>query len=304
MRRFWPLLLLSIILLVAIMAQQARGPEKQVRSAAPQRIISLAPSLTEIAFELGLENKIKGVTRYCNYPPAAKSLPRIGSFLDPNFDAIVQHQPDLVLLLDNTPRISQQLQQLGIPTLAVNNETLSNIDHAIDQIGDATSTQQQATTLRQSIQQAISQIQQKVAKQNKPSVLLIISRDSDEGALSNRYIAGHHDFYQSLIQLAGGINAYPYTRTAIPSLSAEGILQLNPDIIIELFPAADEHPFDLQKIQQQWQQLNNISPLTAIHNNQLHMIEADYTTIPGPRLPLLLKNIAQLIHPGLNWEDS
>ncbi len=304
MRRFWPLLLLFAILLVAIVAQQARMPEKQTVLSSPERIISLAPSLTEIAFALGLGNKLVGVTRYCNYPPAAKTLPRIGSFLDPNFDAIVQLQPDLVLLLENNPRIIKQLHQLDIATLAVNNETLLDIDNAINKISQPTHTTQQANMLRTTIHDVITGIQQQVADQEKPRVLIVISRDGDSGPITNRYIAGHHDFYDDLIQLAGGINAFPDNKIAIPSLSAEGLLQLNPDIIIELFPAADEHPFNLQKISQQWQQLHQISPLTAVQNNQVHIIEADYTTIPGPRLPLLLKEMARLIHPNLKWDAS
>ena len=264
MRRFWPLLLLLAILLVSLIGQQISSPAKKVDSSQAERIVSLAPSLTEIAFALGLDSKIKGVTRYCNYPPAAQLLPRIGSFLDPNFDAIVQLQPDLVLLLDNNPKVVSQLHQLNIATLTVKNETLTDIDDAIGKIGGRTGTQQQAATLRASIKQSIAKIQQRTADQEKPRVLIIISRESDQGPISNRYVAGHHDFYHDLIQLAGGINAYPDSSIAIPSLSAEGLLQINPDIIIELFPAAGEHPFDFHNIKQQWQQLDKISPLKAV----------------------------------------
>ncbi len=304
MRRFWPLLLLFAILLVAIVGQQAREPVKPATLQASERIISLAPSLTEIAFSLGLGERLVGVTRYCNYPPQAQILPRIGSFLDPNFDAIVQLQPDLVLLLENNPQLIKQLHQLNIPTLAVNNETLLDIDNAINKIGQYTHTTQQAQTLRTAMHDILTDIQKQIADQAKPRVLIVISRESDNGPITHRYIAGHHDFYHDLIQLAGGINAFPDNKIAIPSLSAEGLLHLNPDVIIELLPAPDEHPFSRHKIKQQWQQLHQISPLIAVQNNQVHIIEADYTTIPGPRLPLLLKEMARLIHPSLEWDPA
>jgi iron complex transport system substrate-binding protein len=123
------------------------------------------------------------------------------------------------------------------------------------------------------------------------------SKNSDQS--STIYVAGHNDFYNDLIMLAGGQNAFTNTSLKTGTLSTEGILSLNPDVIIDMFPEPDDHNYDLDKVRQQWQSLPQVN---AVKNNRVHILEENYATIPGPRLGLLLKQMAQLIHPELDWQ--
>ena len=118
MRHFWPLFLFVIILVVAVIGINSQSTIRPSQHAIPERIISLAPSITETVFALGLGNNVIAVTDYCEFPTDVLNLPKVGGFIDPNLEAIVALQPDLVILLANQQQTIKQLQQLNIPTLA------------------------------------------------------------------------------------------------------------------------------------------------------------------------------------------
>ena len=300
MRRFWPLLLFVIIALIAISAYQPIKPSNNVLNNEPQRIISLAPSITETVYALGLGDKVVAVTDYCDYPSDVLSLAKVGGFINPNLEAIVALQPDLVILLANQTKTVEQLQQLNIPLLTVRNTTLNDIQQAISLIGQQTQHQTQAQQLLDDIELQINTIQQHVAELQQPRVMIAIGHSIGSEQIESIYIAGQHDFYNDLITLAGGQNVYQDKKIKVPSLSTEGILQLNPQVILDIFPEADDHDAKLDQVLQQWQ---NLKYVDAVKNNRVHIIEQDYATIPGPRVFQLLKQMAQLIHPELDWED-
>jgi len=300
MRRFWPLLLFIVIFAIIALkpdTQQAIKPHVSE----PQRIITLAPSITETAFALGLGDKIIAVTDYCDYPAATQDLPKVGGFVNPNLEAIVGLQPDLVILLAEHQNVIKQLQQLNIATFTVNNNTLAGIRTSIEQIGQRTGQQEQAETLNKTIQQKIQHIQTKTTGLARPKVMLAMGHSLGDDQMRSVFIAGNNDFYNDLIYLAGGENAYQDSRLKVPSFSAEGLLKLNPDIIFDIFPDAHEHDYDLDQVKKQWQSLELI---TAVKNDQIHIIEQGYATIPGPRIFMLLEQMAPLIHPELDWHNS
>ncbi len=299
MRHFWPLILFLIIFLFAIFAPKQTTITEKSTPSVPQRIITLAPNITEIAFALGLDEKVVAVTKYCDYPEEACLLPHVGGFIDPNLEAIVALQPDLVILLASQQQTIKQLQQLNIPTLAVKNATLLDIKNSISDIGEATQHQQQAQQLLNDINNQITFITQKVAMLDRPSVMITMGHSSGGEHVKNIYIAGQHDFYNDLIILAGGQNSYQSRNLKVPSLSIEGIMQLNPDIIIDIFPEASDHNADIAQVKQQWRTLKYVN---AIKNNRVYIIEENYSTIPGPRIIQLLDKMARLIHPELNWD--
>jgi len=301
MRRFWPLILFLIIFLIAFFGFNKVPSVENPSPIAPQRIITLAPNITEIAFALGLDKEVVAVTKYCDYPEKACKLPHVGGFIDPNLEAIVALQPDLVILVASQRQTIAQLQQLNIPTLAVKNASLLDIRTSIADIASATHHQQQAEQLLAEIEQQISIITQKVSGLHRPNVMISMGHSSGSEQVKSVYIAGQHDFYNELIQLAGGKNSYQSKHLKVPSLSIEGIMQLNPDVIIDIFPEASDHNADIDQVKQQWQNLHHVN---AIKNNRIHIIEENYATIPGPRIFRLLDTMAALIHPELEWDTT
>lgn len=300
MRRFWSLLLFVIIFIVALIGINLQSTSDETQSSAPQRIITLAPSITETAFALGLGEKVIAVTDYCDFPPVAQHLPKVGGFIDPNLEAIVAFQPDLVILLANQQQTVEQLQRLNIPVLAVRTTTLTDIKQTIISIGQRTEHNEQAQQLLKRINQKIIGVQQHVVGLERPKVLIAMGHSIGSEHMKNVFIAGQNDFYNDLITLAGGQNAYQDSHLNVPSLSIEGILQLDPQVILDIFPEASDHHADLNQVLKQWHELTYID---AVKHNRVHIIEQDYATIPGPRIFLLLEQFARLIHPELDWDN-
>jgi len=298
MRRFWPLLLFVIIFVIAWLANHQEI--KQQSANTPQRIISLAPSITETLFALDLADNIVAVTDYCDYPPAALSLPKVGGFVDANLEAIIALRPGLVIVLAQQQTTIAQLKQLNIATLVVRNTTLAEIKQAMIQIGQATGKTEQALSLLAEMDNVITNIEKKLQGLDRPNMLVSIGHSLNNNQLNTIYIAGQHDFYNDLIVLAGGHNVYQDQNLKVPSLSLEGVIQLNPQIIIDIFPDADDHDDDLENIMQKWQALPYID---AVDNKRVYIVEASYATIPGPRIVLLLNQFARFIHPEVNWDE-
>jgi len=298
MRRFWPLVLFVIILSIALFSNQ-KSPESSIDSTQiPQRIISLAPSITETLFAIGAGPQVVGVTKYCDYPSATESLPKVGGFIDPNIEAIVALQPDLVVLLTNHAGVIKQLKQLNINVLPVSNTSLDDIKQTITTLGQATEHKDKAKQIVDNINAKIAVIKAKVANLPKPRVMIAMGHSIGSENITQVFIAGKHDFFNDLIELAGGTNAYQGTHLKVPSVSIEGIMQLNPQVILDVFPEPDDHRDDLNLILKRWHKMRYVD---AIKNNRIHIIEEDYATIPGPRIFLLLEQIAPFIHPEVDW---
>jgi iron complex transport system substrate-binding protein len=132
-------------------------------------------------------------------------------------------------------------------------------------------------------------------------VLICIGRSTDSARLSGIYIAGRDGFYNEIIQSAGGINVYRDEQVAYPQISAEGVLQLNPDVIVDLVSQIQPGAETREEIVAQWGQLRLI---TAVRESQVHIIAGNYALRPGPRYIKFLEEIARLIHPEAFVEDQ
>ncbi len=292
----WPLLLLLILLQFSF-----TFPVKATTlwlKQAPSRIVSLSPHITETLFALGAGSKVIAVTRYCDYPNEAIALPSIGGLVDVNIEAIVALNADLVILLSSQQAVQQQLKSLGIRTLTVSSRTLVDIKSTIRHVGIATGYQQEATQLLTHMTEQITAMQLAVKPLAKPTVMISVSHPLGDNALHSVYIAGQQDFYNDLLQIAGGENVYQRPYPIVPHISLEGILNLNPDVIIDVFPEADDLSVSLDTIYAQWMTLESVQ---AVQNEQVHIIQADYATIPGPRVITLLKHLVSILHPELAW---
>ncbi len=150
----WLYLLLIILCMVGARfvisgIRQAQNRGCSPLSNNPGRIVSLAPNLTEILFALGLEDKIVAVTLHCNYPPAAAGKPKIGTFWQPNIEAVIAAKPTLVITLgfEQQRNLAERLRRIGLHCLTVNIEKVSELFEAIDGIGTATGKQYEANQL-------------------------------------------------------------------------------------------------------------------------------------------------------------
>jgi iron complex transport system substrate-binding protein len=261
------------------------------------RIISLAPSITETLFALGLGEQVVGVTRYCNYPPEALTKPKVGGYLDPNIEAIVALRPDVVITFPNYQSLEQRLKQLGISILQIRHQKLRDILDSIRIIGTATGKETEAKALLTALRSRIENIKAKTADLPRPRVLVVMARPLGN-PLKEVFIAGTADPYDEMIQIAGGINAYRGSFIRVPPLSAEGIIHLNPEVIIDLISSQEMKGWNDKVLFQDWANLPEVS---AVKTGRVHFFTDDFDTVPGPRFILTLEKMARVIHPEANW---
>jgi iron complex transport system substrate-binding protein len=249
---------------------------------APQRIVSLSPSETEVLFALGLDDRIVGVTDYCNYPEAALDKPKVGG-LQGNIEAIMALEPDLVIGgLSLNKDTLQYLEKQGLRVFQVEPKS---IDEAIDRIltlGVITDTLERAEQVAAQMneeRQIVLDAVQDLTPEEKKRVYL---------EFSPGYTVGKGVFMDELITLAGGINVAGDQEGWI-QISEEKIIEADPEVIIYT-----EGPGNLQDIILQRSGWENI---TAIREGRLHSVNDDLISRPGPRLTQGLLAIAQAIYP-------
>ncbi len=260
----------------------------------PQRIVSMAPSATEILFALGLGDRVVGVTRYCDYPAATRQLAKVGGFVDPNYEAIVALRPDLTILLTSHRDVKAELEKLRIPTLTTPHETIADIDEAIRLIGKACGVTERAEVFRGDLQRRTKAVRRLVEGRERPKVLVCIGRDTASGQLSGLYVAGRFGLYDEIIDLAGGVNAYEDDKVAYPQISAEGLLQMNPDVIVDLVSRIEPEGKSPGELKRQWRTVRTVA---AVRTGQVHIIVGDHALRPGPRYIQFLEQMARLLHP-------
>lgn len=258
----------------------------------PQRIISMSPSITETLFALGVGNRVVGVTDFCSYPKKACALPKIGGLLNPSVEAWIQLKPDLIIHQDDSHRLRINAQNLGIQTLAISMANIENIFKSIQKLGKELGCVPEATALIQKLQSGIQNQKIRLQRVPKKSVLLLLGEGSDPGGAL--YAVGRSTFLGELLELAGGENVLTDPTISYPKISKEFILRHSPEVIIEAGPDANLSAAEKEIKLKQWQRF---STLTAVKNESIYFVGADYILIPGPRFLNILDHFARVIHP-------
>jgi len=253
------------------------------------RIVSLAPSITETLFELGLGDRVVSVTRYCLFPPEARNKPQVGGYYDPNFEAVVTARPDLVITLTEHEEVRKELGKLGLATITVDQTTVPGILASVLQIGTACGCPEKAARLHEHLEARLQEIAKRTSGKPRPRVLISIGRMAGDASMNRITVCGRKGFFEELIGLAGGRNAFE-REIAFPALSAEGLLETRPDVIIDLWPDLKEKGLDADTVRNQWK---GIPGLRA----RISVIGESYAMIPGPRIVLLLEDLVRAIHP-------
>jgi len=239
-------------------------------------IISLAPSITEILFELGLGDNIVGTTTFCDYPEEAKLIPKISDYTNPNIEEILKLQPTLVF----TPGteqidINKALQGCGIKTKTINPESIEGVMKSILRISDITGTQGQAFKIVEDLSLRINTVRKKVRAipaKKRPRVFIEIWHDPI-------ITAGKGSFIDELITLAGGQNIAYDTRGPYVRFSPELVIKRNPDCIILGYMATGTESKEAIAKRLGWPEISAVK-----NGNIIDDINPDLFLRPGPRL--------------------
>ena len=267
----------------------------------PRRIVSLAPSITEILFALGEGDRVVGVTRYCDYPPEAAKVAKVGGYMDPSYELIVALKPDVVILLDSHGDAIAQLGRVGVRTLSVPHKTIGDIQEAILKIGEACRATAKAEQMVNEMRTRHEKVRRAVAGRDHPSVLICIGRDTDSGQLGGMYMAGRKGFYDEIIEVAGGVNAYTDERVAYPQLSAESVIEIDPEVIVDLASHIKPGAKTPEEMVRQWAPLRMVK---AVRNGRVHVIVGTHALRPGPRYVGFLEELAHLLHPEAFGQEA
>lgn len=248
----------------------------------PVRIVSLAPSITEILFALGLDEQIVGVTDFCDYPDAAKSKAKVG-YSNPSTEALIALRPELVLTPRDflRPDLQAKLDQLKIPLFVLDAHTVEDILLHIQMLGKMFEKTSVASDVTQKMRQRITDIRRKVDPLPPRRVLYVLN--------SQPLIAvGPGSFIHPMIGLAGGVNIAAQAGVAYPKLSMEAVLKEDPEVLI--FPSETVPRSE----QQQWKRWDSLS---AVKQQRFHEVSSSLLNRPGPRIIEGLEQLARAIHP-------
>lgn len=259
----------------------------------PKRVVSLAPSITEIIFALGQEANLKGVTRFSDYPPQARKFPKVGSYVHLDVEKIVALKPDLCIAVkDGNPvTIIEKLESMNIPVYAVDPRNLSGTMDAMIEMGRLLNAREKAALAVADMKKRIDHITSLTeTAEHTPGVFFQIG-------ITPIVAVGTNTFINELIVLAGGNNLtkgpVPY-----PRLSKEQVLWLSPEIMIITSMARGEV---FEKVKREWQQWNRIP---AVANDAVYLVDSDLFDRAAPRLVDGLEVLARLIHPELFVQES
>ncbi len=246
----------------------------------PERIISGSPGNTEILFALGLEDRVVGVTDWCDFPQEALGKPKIGNIAPLNIERVVSLRPDLVLACNlNGKDPVEKLTELGLPVVALNPMSLQDIIEAVRLVGLVTGEEKGAEKLAEKLEETIKRVDKsQTFTKERLKVFIAIGND-----LNSLWTAGSGSFLDETVNLLGGINIAGGLGFTWGQVSLEYILKMDPDIILtELEPEI-------------FFKDSFFSQITAARKKQIYQIDVNTFSRPGPRLIEAVNDLALLM---------
>jgi iron complex transport system substrate-binding protein len=244
--------------------------------------------LTETVFALGLGERLVGVSAYCDYPPEAQRIDRVGTFITPNVEAIVAKRPDIILAVPSPGNRSpvESLERLGLRVVVVDPQTLDGIKRSLIDVGVVLGRDAGARGLVAEIEARIAAVQARVKDAQRRKVLMVVGQNP-------LIVAGSATVQDELIALAGGINLGAVAGKGWPHISIEYALSAAPEVIIDstMGPEVGGGDSDTRKF---WR---NFPTIPAVKTGRISGYKAYEVLRPGPRIGEALETIARFIHP-------
>jgi cobalamin transport system substrate-binding protein len=257
----------------------------------PERIVSMAPNITEILFALGLGGRVAGVTRFCDYPPEAQRLPRIGGLVDPNAEIVRSLDPDLVIAFRGNPlRLVDRIRKLGLPVFVLDiGRSLDDLPGLITKIGRVTATEARAESLAAGLRTRLAAVDAALERTaGRPKVFVLLYGQG-------LWTCGGESYVNDLIGRAGGTNV----ASALPKKWAlykrEGIIRDDPDVVFILARSAADFAAGRDRLAA----IPGIGAVSAVRTGRIYEIDENAASRFGPRLVDVLDRMAALLHPDL-----
>lgn len=250
------------------------------------RIISLAPSVTEILFAIGLDEEIVGVTAFCDYPEKARSKPKVGGMINPSIEKIIALEPELILAVKGLhgDELASELERLHLPLVLMDVSSIHNILGEINHIGVLVGKTGEAQALVSRMKTRMNRVRDRVQVFPRPRALYVMWNDP-------LMTVGPESFIGELLEAAGGENIAPSSRAGYVRISMEEVLAKNPEVVIFSSEMGEATVLSEQKKWKGWKLLS------AVQNNRLYSINSDIVHRAGPRIVDGIEALSELLHP-------
>jgi len=283
-------LVITLLLSISVEGKESFFTDEMGRtvkiSYPPMRIISLAPSITEILFALGLNEEIEAVTDFCDYPEAVSKRPRVGGFINPNIEKIVSLKPDLIIAIRDGNRMGtiDRLNELAFPVYVVDPKSFDGVITTLQNIGDIVGRQENSKNIVNEIK----------AKREKTAILTR-SLPRPKVFFQIGYLpmitVGKGSLADELIRLAGGRSISENESLNYPPYNIEIVVQKAPEIIIMSSMESKRNYSGLIKMWQNWKSI------PAVKRNAIHIVDSNIVDRPTPRIVGGLEAMLRIIHP-------
>ena len=270
-----------VVLAAAAASCRSRATASRAISDAGGRIVSLSPGITETLFAIGVGASVVARSDYCDYPPEAQPLPRVGTSITPNYEAIARLSPSLIVSEDNAAARRRELEALG-QTLLLRWLSLDEVVRGIRELGKVTGAQPSADVLAERLARRLGVAAPAVA----PKILLVIG--SDTGRLDDIWFIRKNSLQGAALHAAGGRNAVSEDVPGQPRLSLERLVALDPDAVIVLSAKASANDAELAPYR-------NLTALRAVREDRLAVVAAPEAYVNGPRVLTFVERLAPLV---------
>ncbi|HEY0100393.1 MAG TPA: ABC transporter substrate-binding protein [Pyrinomonadaceae bacterium] len=269
----------------------AQGASTSTPPSAPQRIISLSPSTTEVLYGVGAFERVVAVSDYDKFPPEVARLPRIGGWSNTNLEQVATLKPDLVIMTSSqAPLIKDKLDALGVRTVTVPSFTVEDALAGIEQIGAVTGREEAARKLLAETRAKLEDVGARTRELPRLRVLCIVDRVP--GTLRGLYTATRGSFFSELIEIAGGESIAPPASNGFGQISKEAIVTLNPDIIFDMLQTGEGRM--AEDVQEVWRELSNVR---AVRDGRVYNLRDESMLHPSQFIGDTARKFAELIHP-------
>ena len=256
-------------------------PDAGEARAAPRRIVSFSPNVSEILYALGLGDRVVGVDDWSAVPPGAPEPARLGGFLDPDLERTVALAPDLAVLLESQGQVAGELERLGIEVLRVDNQSLADVERSIEAVAGRAGAPEAGRRLLAELRRGLAP--RPVARGRR--VLLAVG--TRPGSLGEVFVAGPASFHGELLARLGAENVFADLAQPYASVAAEELLGRGPEVVVELHGAELDEALRAELVAA-WRDL--LGPAVEIA-----VVAGDDVLIPGPRLPRLYRRLAEAV---------
>jgi iron complex transport system substrate-binding protein len=262
----------------------------------PRRVVSTAPSITELLYALGLGDRVVGVDRFSRYPPEAQRKAKVGDYVNPNLETIASLRPDLVIIPTNPVKLAERLAVLRLKVLEIDQDTIAKLYESFRMVGQATGATAQAAQLAATVRGQLEAVRMRAAPLKKTRMMFVVGRTPNR--LDGLIVVGQASYLNEIIALAGGDNVFRDAVAPYPGVSLEEVLARNPDVIIDMGDMADtvgvteEHKREVTSL---WERLSSVA---AVKQHRVYAVASDIYVEPGPRVVDAAKAFLEMLHPG------